>query len=278
MAKKNPSTTYTQTVRQAVQDVAQPGDQVNPSSIAETAERLRRAASGSFKPMEQVSQEVRDYYTSLYNRVANKRTTKPIVARYTRAALSRAAREELQKKIESSVALIKLNREVAVAETMRRFVGWASSVPPDGAATAGETKRIVKSLKQLPYIERRVIIDQGHKLVASLENVVSVEAGAIAAIWHSHAHQAGYDFRVEHAAREGKIYLIRDSWADKQGLVKPINGYTDDQEMPASLVNCRCTYQYLFNLKDLPSAMLTQKAKDILAGKRAPTQADGNVL
>ncbi len=275
--------------------------------MADVTTRLKRAAEHSFKPLETVASDLRSYYSSLYRRVMIKnkeqfqasapiRITKkaadqiikkyekqpnflrlpvPVkqaplnVGRYTRANLTIEAQEELQKKIISSIELIKLNREVAVAKTMQRLAGWVSSVPPEGTEIKAnkEALEITKALKQLPHQERRVIIDQGHKLVSSLEDVVSRGSGAIAAMWHSHVHQAGYNYRHSHAEMDEKVYIIKDAWADKEGMVKALHGYTTDHEMPAELINCRCYYSYLFNLKDLPLDMLTKKAQTLLSQK-----------
>jgi len=241
-------------------------------SVATVVDRLRRAAAGSFKSMDRVRDEIRKKYTDAFRRVTRKQRKHRAIPRFTRASMTAEAQAELQKKIISSIELIKLNREVAVAKTTQRMVGWLSSVPPEGASdTKGVVKEVTKALRQLPYEERRVIIDQGHKLVASLEDVVNRGQGAIAAIWHSHAHQAGYDFRPEHAKRDGKIYILRGSWADKEGLVEATHGYSDEHEAPAEAINCRCYFQYLYNLQDLPKEMLTQKAIDLLASKSSST-------
>jgi hypothetical protein len=256
---------YEKLVRDAVRAYAQS----NSGDMDAILARLRRAAEAQFKPMEDVGKDVHKYYGALYKRTTAKPAGPRNVPRYTRSNLSIAAQEEVHKKVISSIALIRLNREEAVAITQRRLAGWLSSIPPDGEVPKNEIPQIAKALKQLPYVERRVIIDQGHKLVSSIEDVVNRESGAIAGIWHSHVHQAGYDFRPTHAARDKKIYLLRGCWADIEGLVKPIYGYTDEMTMPAEEVNCRCYYQYVFSLKDLPPEMLTQKAKDMLAGAHA---------
>ena len=61
------------------------------------------------------------------------------------------------------------------------------------------------------------------------------------------------------------MFLIRDSWAQKAGLVKPSkDGYTDDIEAPGELVYCSCHYVFLYNLRQLPPEMLTAKGKEAL--------------
>jgi hypothetical protein len=119
-----------------------------------------------------------------------------------------------------------------------------------------------KSLAQLPFEQRRVLIDQGHKLTSSINDVVARDGGAIAAIWHSHWRQQNYNYRPDHRDRDLRTYLVRGSWAQKGGLVVPGDpGYTDDITQPAEEPFCRCYWQYLYSLRQLPIEMLTKKGQ-----------------
>jgi hypothetical protein len=51
---------------------------------------------------------------------------------------------------------------------------------------------------KVDYEARRVMIDQNHKLIANIDNVIATSNNAIAAEWHSHWRQAGYDYREDH--------------------------------------------------------------------------------
>jgi len=56
------------------------------------------------------------------------------------------------------------------------------------------------------------------------------------------------------------VFLIRGSWAQRRGFVKAgPAGYTDQVEKPGEFVFCRCTYTYLYHLRELPQDMLTKK-------------------
>ena len=114
-------------------------------------------------------------------------------------------------------------------------------------------------MAQFKFERRRVDVDQGHKLIANVSNLVATDAGAIAGIWHSHGeHDRSYNARKEHLARAGKLYLIRDSWAHRDGLVKPMHGYMDEIDMVGQLPFCRCFYQYVTSPRRLPDEMLTR--------------------
>lgn len=196
----------------------------------------------------------------------------PGVEKFTLEQIKPQLREELEKRIRASADLIKLNRDEAIEKTLRRFAGWASSVPSGGTAEPdkrGTKDAIKRGIAGLPYIERRVIIDQGHKLVSNIHATLAEEGGAIAGIWHSHWRQPNYDYREDHKERDEHVYLMRNSWAREKGLVKAgPAGFADDITQPGEEVNCRCFYEYIYNLRDMPEDMLTAKGQQALAQVR----------
>ncbi|HET8708090.1 MAG TPA: hypothetical protein VFM46_17425 [Pseudomonadales bacterium] len=180
-------------------------------------------------------------------------------------------RLELERRIMAAAQLIKLNREEMIAKTIRRFSGWASSIPVGGSEAIEKrdtSDEIKKGLKQLPFVERRVMIDQAAKFKASLSDIVATETGAIAAIWRSHWRASGYNYREDHKERDQKIFVLRDNWALQGGLMKLAGRqYTDEITKPAEEPFCQCRYQYIYNLRDLPEDMLTAKGKEKLGKK-----------
>lgn len=192
------------------------------------------------------------------------------IGRFTKANLSPRLYNELDRRILASTSLIKLNRTTAINDTLQRFIGWSTSIPIGGGKVDDKVEikqGIKKALAQLNYVERRVVIDQTSKLIANVNNIVAMDGGAIAGIWNSHWKQKNYNYRHNHAERDKKIYLIRDSWADKEGLVKPVNGYTDEITSPAEEIYCQCYYQYVFRLERLPKEMLTKKGQGYLLNR-----------
>ena len=196
------------------------------------------------------------------------------LSRLTIQSLEPSLRPLLTARIYASAQLIKLNRDQAIEDTLRRFAGWVSSIPPGGSPRklvqpANVVSRISKPLQQCSYQERRLLIDQGHKLISSINQVIAEGNGAIAEIWHSHWRDASYDYRPDHKARDGKVYLIRNSWAHQNGLVKPDkNGYIEDITQPGEEVFCRCYAEFLYALSELPADMLTRKGKELLKNTR----------
>jgi len=183
------------------------------------------------------------------------------VSKYDITKLSGKLRAELDRRIIASANLIKDDREQSIHMVLRRFEGWATSIPSGGTKvkpTPKEKSAIKKGMSDVGFKQRRVIIDQTHKLIANINEIVAIDNGAIAARWHSHWKQMNYDYRKDHKERDSKIYAVRESWAVKEGYISPINGYTDDITSPGEEVFCRCNYVYLYHLRQVKD-LLTKK-------------------
>lgn len=180
-------------------------------------------------------------------------------------------RDELERRILFSASLIKQNRQKAIETTLQRFSGWMSSLPavPEVRAQSDyvdAAQEIAKPLKQLPFDERRVAIDQGHKLVSNLNQIVAYDCGAIGAYWHSHWREINYNYRKNHKELDGKFYLIENSQAMKDGLVKKGgHEYLEDlPDQPGEPIFCRCYYEYVYRLNRVPDECLTEKGKNAI--------------
>ncbi len=239
--------------------------------------KLKSAANEDLPSYRELDKRMRRALEAIFQQATGNQLYKfhPDVPKYTLQSLIPSARMELERKILASSQLIKLNREQAIDKTLQRFSGWATSVPAGGSKAVDKVdvkSNIKKSLQQVKYEVRRVDIDQGHKLVASINAVIARGTGAIAMKWRSNWKQAGYDYRPDHKSRDGCVYLIRGSWALEQGLIKPMKdrdgkSYTDQITMPAEEVYCRCSGSYYISLRELPSEMLTAKGKQWLEEK-----------
>lgn len=186
-------------------------------------------------------------------------------------------RAELERRLMMSADLIRLNREEAIEKTISRFSGWCSSIPKGGARAEDrrETKADVgKAMRQLSYRERFVANDQAHKFTAALNQTLADQNGAIALRWDSRWRALNYDYREEHKDRDGKIYLLRDSLAHRDGLVKPSEaGFYDEVTAVGQEPNCRCSAVYLYSLSRLPADMLTKKGQEKLAQAKERSHA-----
>lgn len=264
---------YTEVLTAAINDIIEHGFD-SQDRIAYWQERLRRAAEEGLNSTAQMDRDMRASLGQLYDRLIGRGQVvryHPGVARFTIDRLAPELRAALNRRILAAADLIKLNREEAIRKTLQRFSGWATSVPVGGAAEPDrrDIKRVVrKSLAGLPYEERRLATDQGHKLTSSLNAVIAEGGDAIAGRWR-HVHQRGYDGRPEHIARDGRVFLVRGSWAVEGGFVKAgADGYTDKIDQPAELPYCRCSWMHLYNLRQLPDELLTQHGKEKLVSSR----------
>jgi hypothetical protein len=274
--------TFNEVLTAAMNDVEEHGF-LNAEQIAEWERKLAEAAKRSFTPEATMKMMLEKGLIGLYNDMVEKGKIlryHPGVQRFTLEKIKPYLRPELDKRIAVSLSLIRLNKEATVAKMKQRFSGWASSVPAGGGGSQDkrEAKETVKKgIAGLSYESRRVLIDQSSKLISSINAVLAEQGNAIAGIWRSHAGQAGYDFRVEHEAREiesmKRPYLMPDSWALRDGLISRTGAtYINKIEQPGEFPYCRCFYTYLYNIRQLPRDMLTKAGIEFLenaARKRA---------
>lgn len=237
-------------------------------------ERIRESAKKGMVSEAKLTDTLKRALVSDYERYVNKggiQKTHKGIPRYTVDKLKPSMQTELDRRIMAATSLIKLNRQRSVEHTLQRFGGWASSVPPGGVSAEKRStvkRQVSKAIKQLPFEERRVIIDQSHKLVSAINNIVATSGGAIAVEWHSHWREINYDYRVQHKKRDGKIYALKGNWAIERGLMNKGAGYYDDMDQVGQEPFCRCYTTYYYHLGDLPSDMLTEKGKAELAAAR----------
>jgi len=254
---------------EAIRDIAEHGYD-NAERVEKWVKALRDAAGSELGSPEELEDRIRKSLRAAYERnVLRGGIIKrhPGISKFTLRNIEPQLRNELQKRIVASANLIKLNREKAIEQVLQRYSGWATSVPAGGSEAVDKRqvkKGIVKSIRQMTFEERRVAIDQGHKLISSISAVVAIQTGAIAGEWHSHWRQPNYHYREDHKDRDLKVYAIRGNWVIEAGLMNKGAGYTDEMTAPGEEVFCRCFMTYFNNIRDLPPEMLTAKGKKYL--------------
>ncbi len=271
--------TIAEVIAEAVRDFAEKGFH-GETQLNDWLGRLRAAIAANLRSPPAMEEAMRDALGAIFKRLVDKGQilrAHPSVSRFTLARMAPRLRPELDRRILASVNLIKLNRVQMVEKTIQRLAGWATSIPNGGsdAVDRRDVKaEIYKPLASLPFVERRVLIDQGHKLNSNISAVIAIDNGAIAAQWFSHFRDPSYNAREVHADRDrdGNVYLIRGSWAHRDGLVKVgPSGYSDDIDQPSELPFCRCRYAYLYSLRQLDKLepdMLTVKGRQTLEATR----------
>ncbi len=271
--------TYYEVLTAAINDLTANGYD-SAERIAFWSAKIREAAERQMGAPHVMEQMLRETLAAVHKRLIERGEIAkfhPGVARFTIDRLRPQIRAELDRRILAAADLIKINRTNAIEKTLQRFQGWSTSIPKGGSDAVNKAKTktaLRKAMAQLPFEERRVLIDQGHKLTASISNVIATDGGAIALIWRSHWRQAGYDYRPDHKERDGKVYLLRDSWAKAAGLVKQgPAGYYDEITAVGEEVYCRCNAVYLYALRELPAEMITPKGAAELERVRAQIAA-----
>jgi hypothetical protein len=233
---------FYETLTDAIKDMASHGYDSD-ERVTSWRDRLREAAEASWSSARHAEGTARAALGGVYERLITRfgiLKKQPGMHRWQIERVKPQLRGELDRRILAAASLIKLNRDEAVAKTLRRS-----------------------------YVERRLATDQGHKLIASLNKVVAEGNGAIAVRWRSIWRQAGYDYREDHKERDEKIYLLRNSWAVTEGLVQPNeNGYIEDIDQFGEAPYCSCFGVYIFALGKVPQDMLTEKGAERLAEAR----------
>ena len=261
--------TFYELITAAIADIERHGYDTQ-NRLDEWLDKIAESAGESMTPAVILEEELRRAFTSTYDRmIGSSRILKNHsgLSAYRLNMVKPKLHAELQRRIMSAANLIRLNRADMMNRTLQRFSGWATSVPAGGSKVADtmEVKNSVsKALKNLPFTERRVMIDQGHKFVSELNRIVAQDGGAIAGRWRSHYRQAGYNYRVDHKERDGLVYAIRGNWAIDKGLMNKGAGYTDEITAAGEEVFCRCQMIYIYGLGKLPDDMLTSKGESEL--------------
>ncbi len=241
----SPTKTFRDLVRQAVQEAVANGPPSEAQLDALMAQ-IRLAAERTFVSDAEVFAELQRHFKGIYKRLVDRGKifeTMRGVERFTLQQVAPECRAELGRVILSSADLIRLNKRAQVEKTVQRYRGWLSSVPVGGSPSADVrevSEHIVAPTRKAKFEMRRVAIDQGHKFAANLSHIVATHGGAIAGIWHDRGqHDHNYDARKEHLARSGKVFLVRNSWAIQNGLIRKGAGpYMDSVERPAEMPFC----------------------------------------
>jgi hypothetical protein len=275
-----PTESFYDVLAAAINDMAENGFD-SEERVAAWDRRLREAMNRTLMSEADIEQILRDGLGALYaRRTDHARLVKlhPGISRGTLERIKPYLRPELDKRILASANLIKLNRQEAKEQTLRRFSGWSTSIPAGGSDNVDKRaarKIMRRAIHQQPFVVRRLLIDQGHKMTAAINEVVALQGGAIAAEWRSHYRQPGYNYRVDHKERDGHIYLIPGNWALREGLMKAgPAGTIDDITKPGEEPFCRCYFVFVYSLRKLPENMLTVKGRAVIARGEARLHAE----
>lgn len=238
----------------------------NPSRMEEILANLRRLGNEwadelAFQDVRQMRAELRQTFNAFC--AGGYKREMPTIKPYRIDRIKPIIRAELDRRIASSASLIKINRQNMIAESIQRFAGWSTG---DIASKVSPPREVVSTDKKASdFTVRRVRIDQRQKLRANIADITAKETGAIAFYWRGKMDERE---RPLHKKRNGKLYLLTDTWATKQGLIKASKdapraefAESKDDGMPGIPIFCRCHAEYVFDLDELPESALTEKGR-----------------
>jgi len=157
-----------------------------------------------------------------------------------------------------------------IREFNSRLEQFLEQVPRGGTkdnAVKSQATEIKKELRQLAKWEKLFTVYKANSLAAEIDYIFCLQGNPLAAIWHYSEldKQSEYQKTYDHKARDGKIYAVRGNWAIEKGLMNAgAHGYINDSTRPAQEVGCMCRLQWVYNLRSLPSDMITAKGRSQL--------------
>ncbi len=199
--------------------------------------------------------------------------------------LDKTVLRELERRQKMCFDLIKDKQQKNIDEIKRRILGWSTEIQ---TKTKGD--EFAKGFKEsidMPKIsteftkhEAFILRDQNAKMLSNIDYITHTKEGAIGFFWKTREdkrvvgnptglYPKGNAMHNNHYIREGKFFMIRDNWAQKQGLVKKISDvmYVDEipDGIPANGINCRCVAMYVLEVEDVPTEILTNKGREYVA-------------
>jgi hypothetical protein len=161
---------------------------------------------------------------------------------------------------------------------LRRFL---EKVPIGGTkdkSIKSEISGVKKELRHLAEWNQLFHVYKATSFSAEVVYIFALEGNPIAAIWHYDRldEQGEYRKTYDHKQRDDHVYAVRGNWAIVKGLMKPEpNGYIDEISRPHQELGCMCRLQWIYNLRDLPNMMMTEKGKAELERVRRLSAAMG---
>lgn len=193
-------------------------------------------------------------------------------------------RKELEKRVALSFNLIKNKDNEVKQELASRFLNW---ITIDSKEVRGDSTSKQSLLNFLDFAKeagvaqrhsRFVIEDQTRKMLASFDDLIAKENGAIGGFWKNRKdkrvvgnpkglYPKGNRAHNDHWNREDQFYILKNSWAYKQKLVTG-NIYEDLEDGGVGVaIGCRCRLVYVYDLRDVPYEHLTKKGKEAIYGR-----------
>lgn len=194
-----------------------------------------------------------------------------VVGSETYGEIRARATSALERVVSAARADSDVFRSREIREALDVFENWANSVPSGGSKekvyrlNAADVRGAIKSVASW---DKRFFISHRRDFTSELDYLFKAQRGAIAARWEWYR----YPEDDPHEDLNGKIFLVRGSWAHERGLIKTEGmEFLDERALPG-VANCTCSCCYLNALRALPLAMLTEEGVRLL--QQNPVESD----
>lgn len=225
---------------------------------------------------------MKNQYTQLIKSGNLKITLRP----YSWDDMTPKIKKQLKNATENTLSYIKGQDEQFIQKIKQEFRNWGTlpSKETRGINEKQAKKKFNENVlegktEELTAYQEFIMLDQTRKFAATINRLEAEEGGAFAFEWDIRGdkrvvgnptgiYPKGNAKHGNHWERDGKLYLLRDSWAVKKGYVKAGNGVIFADEipdgMPSVAVGCRCLAHYVFTLHSIPEEykfILTKEGK-----------------
>ena len=248
--------------------------------------------------METLEPDLRREYKKIYYRFINGGYNQyhTGVKGYRIADMKPYYRKEVENSVNNSIALIKTQNADFLIKMQDRFRNWATIPSNDLRGKSDNPEKITEHLRknvlktpeavqEMTDWQKLIVRDQAKKLIGSMNRITAENSGAFAFIWHtrkdikvtgnpSGLYPKGNDKHGNHYEREGKLYLLKESFAVKAKLVAKTKEVDYDTElsdgMPSVGISCRCYAEYIYDLEGIPKqfqGIITEKGRARMEGK-----------
>ena len=234
--------------------------------------------------------DLRREYKQVYYKFVNGgyKQTHPHIQAYKITDLKPDYRKAVQNSVDNSLALIKTQNAEFMAQMQARFRNWATipsseirgdSANPERmkAYLKNEVLKLPEAQKGLTAHQHFIIVDQTRKLLSAMDEITAKQGQAIGFIWHNRRdgrvvgrpggmYPEATKMHGDHWEREGKLYLIKDSWAVSRKMLIKRGGVEYDTDLsdgkPGMPIGCRCWAEYIYAIEMIP-----EKYRDCITEK-----------
>lgn len=190
---------------------------------------------------------------------------------FSKSDINAKFRQILEKRILHSLNAIKIKDERLLLELQQRFINFISDDKEKTMHNLQENLKANEMLKHSKNYVRNVLREQTSKMNDDIDYTCGMINGAIGLIWHTQddikvvgnpngLYPKGNELHNNHYKRNNVFFALKDSYATKQKLLNAeIFENLQDIKNIKRAINCRCYYEYIYDLRDVEKQYLTQK-------------------